>query len=286
MPNSEPNNPAGRLLMLVRRMQDARQFQLPAKKVWANILEIKEDTGVVLRGLADILGLLDDVVAVAEREELSGQAHIKRVADKFRAPFETAAMATTFQHYVGGISEAALPVLETADETLSKLHLEPTLPPDRLNEIKASVHSLIKEVSGAELEADFRDFLLRQLGTIDRAISDYRIKGYYRVEEGVQGAIAAALFETEHHHAMKSNPYGVKTMAIIATMATLLAGADAACQLPGHIQHLLPAPDAHAIVVGIKETTYTDQPAWKPTDANISPPFIDATSVEVVIQKE
>lgn len=147
------------------------------------------------------------------------------------------------------ISSSDITVLKFCATELSKHYAEPVVDEQLLLELRSQIDSLFDEVRASSLPKELKEFLLKHLETVRRAIQEYRIRGVERLKEALEQLAGSVMVNENLLKASKESEavtkfsrifYGLVSIVTFASKVTPLIGPAATA-----IGLFLPAdPDA------------------------------------------
>lgn len=241
MPNS-PNNPAGRLLATLERVHQQKDATI--EKGWTTILGAQNR--------ADLLNRLSAVVALPGKVELA----VKQIEDMNHDVYlswvpqvKEAFSFNQFNERMGTIAQradvAVMSLVRICDEQLSPNLAENVMPEEEHTKLSKVVRQLITETRDSDLAAHLKDYVLRHLMMIERALLDYRLQGIRVLEHAAEAAVGAVLMRPERSGGVDSTGIGRRFKEYLKTYILAVTAASQTLSLPEKIKKMLPqAEDA------------------------------------------
>jgi hypothetical protein len=238
---TSPNNPAGRLLRIVERMQQHSKHGKIARDAWPAVLEISgSDMPRLFRSLADVVGLTHSVRRAAQSLQGIDAQHLTAWIPKFLEPWNRFNIAANFDHFTQPIDETMIAMLHICDDMMGRQHPEPIVLEEQLRAIQQDVAGVAKQIADSELDPQMKDYLLYYLEIIEAAVQDYRLKGFSALRAGFEHCVGAFAVNSERREEMESTPEGTSVLRILGAYALIVTSVLATVQLPNEIKKYLP----------------------------------------------
>jgi hypothetical protein len=188
------NNPAGRLLALIKAGGRINTPGMTVEDAWAKILDVGGQRDELFRRLALVVSMPE---AIREAVEGLGdlpydRSLVLRELDHIDKALDTG-LARPWAELMNRIPPTTRHSLEIISSTLSNVRPEPSIDDDKLEDVQAKVHQLFEEVIHAEIEPELRQFLLRHVQAMRLAIEDVRIRGAQAVQEVVEQVVGGVV---------------------------------------------------------------------------------------------
>ena len=191
------NNPAGRLhdILAAARQQSPKE---PARKAWAAVFQIQpEDTGTLLKMLADLIDLVHETKASIQRiEDVDQKLHL-RPFKKIEALLSQLNLDAGWEHWKNQIDETTLYGLQFSADKLSRVSGFTQVANDDLADIRSKIDALVAEVADSSLSQDLKLLLLRNLEAVRHALLAYRVRGIEGIQEEIERSVGSVLLHQE-----------------------------------------------------------------------------------------
>jgi hypothetical protein len=227
-----PNNPAARLLALVRVLAGSNP-DLAAKEIWAAVLNAPaSDAGRLFSQLAKVLQLVDSAEAVVRSLPgvnyglyLSWLPEIRQLASYTN-------LDVPWRSYQPHLKAEVLQGIAFCDDLLRRNHAcETSIPEDELRSIREEARRLLLEVTEARMPPDLRAYVIQHLEAVIRAIDDYPLLGADPLRQVLSEALGAVVITEEVRDRGADEDLVKKTWGLLARIATVLNIGQAATQL-------------------------------------------------------
>src|SRR5215212_8714611 len=204
---TEIDNSAKRLLEILKRAKDVGLSNAKPAIAWGRVFEIiqienntisEADEFEVARRLVQLHQLINDVesrlTAIPELDHglyLRPFPRIRKVC--LLSMLDQGALINVMNQ----LSEGDLTVLEFCANELSKYHSDRVVDPKTLQELRTQVDSLFDEMAASDTPQMLKEFLLKQLEIIRRAIQEYRIRGIERLQEALERVVGSIILNED-----------------------------------------------------------------------------------------
>jgi len=223
---TKPNSPAGRLYeVLVKARASGPNTQ--ALDGWAQVLMVpRPDTTRLMRGLADVAELADQV-----RRQVSGLpgevdadtalSHFDEIEEVVkRLPMLA---SNTMEWSLGMLTSAGMLSLRMCASLLSSHRPEPVIETGRVMELLSEVDQLIDELRACDdIDEETRRFVLRLLLKIKHALDDYHILGVRPVEAAVNETVGALSRQPQATAKVAKNKFSQRFFGLVVALDIIL----------------------------------------------------------------
>lgn len=235
------NNPAGRLLEVLKR---AKAFQPPnakALEAWAKILEVPpNDIPHLLTQFGKVLTLPKIVQErIKSQEEINHSIYLKWVP-KVESCFKSINLETTIHSFTSNLDEAALDGLEFCSELLSRVQPEIEIDEKEIGKITKQIHKLQDEIIQSEIDNQYKFFMLEKLEELLKALQEYRIMGVEPIDEVFVNTFGRLATNQQIYEETKDTEIGGKFWSVLTRALLLTSLAVTTIQLGQWAQNLLP----------------------------------------------
>lgn len=191
---STPNNPAGRLHLILQRAQSlGDKLTESSIKVWPQVLLCADDTprDVLFARIARVQEL-PHIVSVQIHKVPDLEAiddHVCWVADLTKS-LRRNNFDEAMQNFINGATEGNMAWIRLCDRVLQKHFPEPTLTKQELAALRNAAQQLVSEINQSSLDEQLKEYMLYHLDLVGRAIDDYRVVGvesFVRTTESIIG---------------------------------------------------------------------------------------------------
>jgi len=195
MSDTELNNPAGRVLALLRKAKETQARTIADGFASVFEMDLTDNYG----GLYRNLGLLNDNLnSIKERLQQTGNQHFIASYEKALPHLQRIfAFQNSAQQWDGfkqtSIREQDLTTLEFCAAALSRDLPERTFSKDELAELTKKIDELWREVLASGLDKELKLTILECLDQIRQAIRDYKILGSKPIVSAVNNAVVCVI---------------------------------------------------------------------------------------------
>jgi len=247
------NNPAGRLVTILRKAKSMKNQSSPAKQVWPEILESKpKDIPVLLKRLGQLLELPYDIRnQILQFDDIDQKIYLKWLP-KVQKSFSALNLDGPFKNFIAHIDEAALDGLDFCSDLLSRRSPERILDQEELNNIYSEAEELRVEIFESSIENELKLFLTQKLDEILHAIKEHNIKGAQPIENAVESTIGAIYIKPERFEKTKNTPKGEKFWRFLGRIALVLnitASGFQICESVGNMQSEQPPAEISGEII-------------------------------------
>ena len=197
------NNPAARLhaiLMLAKEQKGST----PTIIAWKNILDLQTDEDLEIMGMVGKVFTLPLAVtyAVNQIPALHQELYLS-----WKSGIENAFRANTWngniQEFLKHINDTMLVSLQFVSDNLGRLAPEITLNEKNFEELRQGAWNLYEEISNSDMDSIVKDYLLKHMSMILRALDDYPILGIQPLNTAIETCIGTVV--TQEAKAKNSN---------------------------------------------------------------------------------
>jgi len=200
------NNPAGRLhdLLSAARNQNGKES---ARKAWAAVFGIEpDDTGALLKMLADLIDLVHETKTSIQRlDDVNHQLHLKPFK-KIEALLSQLNLEAGWEHSKAQLDEPTLYGLQFSSDKLSRISGFTQIANDEISLLRKQLDDLVSSVVDSNLPQDVKFLLLRNLEAIRHALLAYRVRGIEGLQEEVERSLGSVMLHRDEIAASKNKP--------------------------------------------------------------------------------
>lgn len=200
------NNPAGRLhdLLSAARHQNPREN---ARKAWAAVFGIEpDDTGTLLKMLADLIDLAHETkVSIQRLDDVNHQLHLKPFK-KIEALLSQLNLEASWESSMNYLDEPTLYGLQFSADRLSRASGFTQIGNDDILSLRKQIEELVNSVVDSSLPQELKLLLLRNLEAIRHALLAYRVRGIEGLQEEVERSVGSILLHRSDIVASKDKP--------------------------------------------------------------------------------
>lgn len=237
------NNPAGRLLKLLREGTRITPSTV-ASDAWATLLNVSpNDKSTFLRRLATVYELpalvRSSVEGVPNIDQEVYLARLPQIAKALQQHQTNAAWGS----FVKSIKAETLESLRFCDELLSRECPDKRVDTDELGPLLEDVRSLLSEVIANDIDHTLKQYMLKHLHMVERAIEDYQLFGTGPLERAVEATIGSVFLNKDVAVEVAKTPLGAALWKLLGKLAIITSLVVGVPQLPETIRKLLPTPE-------------------------------------------
>ena len=235
------NNPAARLLHVLRRL-GATDGDTPARRAWANALDVDPDNlPRLLERLAVLFQLPLEAKRQLERQPDLDQETCLRWFPRVEKALGDLNLEGSIAGCLNHLDEGTIYGLEFDAAYLGRQAPESIVPETELAIVEAEVRELCADLAGSSLEPAARRYLLEQLDPLAAAIANYDLLGSTPLRRAVDAAVGSLLTDPHRRAETTRTKLGERCWKVIARAAALLAAGQPMPELAGPVRQLLPA---------------------------------------------
>jgi hypothetical protein len=239
-----PNNPAERLLSLYRAGSQGNRAAEPAKKVWAELLEVPEnDLPLLLKRIGQVAGIAHDVREQVRRLKGLNPENLITWIPRTLAPFKAYNLDGQFAQFLQPVDENVKSLLQICSDALSQQLPEPEVNREQLQELRTQLAEFVTSLSQMSLPEEPRAFLLKHVAILDNALIDYQLQGFESLTNGLERVIGHAVMNAKKIEEWKEKspqPFN-KIKAIIGVYLVLVTATASTRKLLEDFNFIEPA---------------------------------------------
>lgn len=256
-----PDNPAGRLYTLLKeaKVPPSQGDRQKVRIRWAEVLGLDpNDRPALLAQLSRIFTLPEQIrTGLQSVPDLNPERYLEPLDNVERA-FSNLNLENQWNSFASPIDAATMAILGVCDERLSATRPEPVVPEDERKDLHEAVRALFEDVKYNEEDPDLREFLLRHLAAMDRALNEYRISGTPPLEDAVAAAVGDAILRQQRGKEADGKKRSRRFWQVIRRAVLLLSLLDMGTGLGTGLLAALPMgddpPDLDEETEGKRET--------------------------------
>jgi hypothetical protein len=249
----QPNNPAGRLHAFLSETMKIAGGK-PGAHAMRTVLGVKEnDHSGLLRYLSFVWELPGEVERRIRRiEDLEHGTYLSWKPNVMGA-FTNLNLQGRIQDFQTQIKPEDLARLEFCDERLSRKMPDNPMDEEALAGLLEDVSSLIGEVVDADIDHQLKEYVLRRLDAIERAIQAHKYAGTQPLREAVDAALGNIVFNREIARKVGENPTTSRLWKVLGRAAICLNLITGPTQLESMVKGMLPRPGPEIAEVAIDD---------------------------------
>ncbi|UCE58975.1 MAG: hypothetical protein JSU63_16220 [Phycisphaerales bacterium] len=237
---TEDSNPAGRLraILLAGKEEDRA---LPAEQIWARLLKVKEDDhATLLNRLGHVLALPSQIErGLAQIPGIEKERYLNWVP-KVKQSFSNLNLAQNWAAFINPIDDAVMDGLGTCSDQLRRVQTSPTVEENQLEEILESAKALFDEVMASTIDQPVRQYLLKHLEAVTRAVEEYQIQGAEVLRAAVHELIGSIVAQPEFYSKTRETETGTKFWDFMGRIAIVVGITSGVVALADKVVGLLP----------------------------------------------
>jgi hypothetical protein len=259
------NNPAGRLLALLRRGKKTDFLKMQAAQAWKVLLAIPQANDLELTH--QLVGLAELPLLIKSRVEgipnVNHELYLKKLPELART-LRGLGFGVQWGIFVKSFSESVLDSLAFCDDLLSRENPDKRVDTDQLGSLLKDVGSLVDDVVASDIDNTLKQYMLKHLHIVERAIQDYQLLGAGPLEQAVEATIGSVFLHKDVAVEVAKTPLGARLWNILGKLAIITTLVVGVPQLPEAVRKLLPTAEE------VKDQTQRQE----------SPEIIDAQNSE------
>lgn len=242
MPLIVSNNPAGRLHAIIQRareLTDRERSQAAIESISSVLgVDLARNRAIAVRMFVDVLELPSLVEAAIRRQsDIKHSIYLAWVPD-VRNVFKSNNFDEALTRYLGPFNPSAMSLLAVCDDILSRKHEEPLIEQSLAEKILKEARDLIVEVTKSDIPSSFREYILRHLHLVERAILESQCFGVSALERGLEASVGAAVMRRDISAEVAKTPMGQKMVAILGAFVLVCNAINGPLQIASSVQHL------------------------------------------------
>lgn len=222
-----PNNPAGRLTRLIRRLREV-SGTTPMRAAWAHALGVDENNISELLARITLAARLVDqtVIQIEGLADLDHGLYL-RWTPLVRGAFTDFGMSNQIARITDRLTPEVLTGLDFCNHELSRRCPEQTVDMAKLEELTKEAKALMDQVVRADLPGDLKEYVLDKLDLLLRALEMYHVTGIRPIVSAMETIVGATVLGgKEHHEQLTKTPQGQRLWSLLGKVATLIALAE------------------------------------------------------------
>ncbi|MEM9019235.1 MAG: hypothetical protein AAGC44_01625 [Planctomycetota bacterium] len=214
-----PNNPAGRLLQLLNKIDVKRVAADSAANVWGRMLDLDPLDAEFLPRLSKALRLPWEIEhEVRAIEEINHDMYLTWVH-----PFQQATTQLNlngqFSPFASVLDHNALSLIAICDDQLSRTRPEPSVDEHLKASLEEQVAKLRSDIdSDSEFIGPIRDYVLYHVSLIEQALNDFKVQGVYAFKAAAERAIGYTYMNKDTVQNAGKSKHGEACKLAIATL--------------------------------------------------------------------
>lgn len=220
------SNPARRLHTI---LSAGREIDRAAgcRNAWGALLEVEPNSPELLRKLAKVMMLPEQVMDIVGRE-FPARAGIQRHWDfPVRKAFESQNLSSTWSTFIDSVNEPVVDFLAMTSDLIEEKTNNDDIAEDELISVRDGFISLSDEIANSDLSPRIKVMIVRMISRIISALNDYKVSGSADILSAIDMALGKAVYDIEYREVLSETKEGVKfrdAMAAAADMTTVSSG--------------------------------------------------------------
>ncbi|WP_330149051.1 hypothetical protein [Shewanella xiamenensis] len=245
------NNSAGRLLNILIEGKEANPNE-NCKKVWSQILNVKDDNSFVLVGrIGKVFSLVDNISVELNKLENVDVNRYMSWTKYLETAFSSCNLSTSWNDFIKHINEPILDYLHMTSGMLSTNRPQPVLPSSELNSIYDDAKELIEDIVNSDLPSSIKKYFVEQLRKITTAIEEYKITGASEVVDIVEATFGKAVLSKDIIDGKDTNKAMNKFWTFMAKTALVVSTVAGAIQIADYTAKTFPELSAPEKVINL-----------------------------------
>ncbi|MCA9281264.1 MAG: hypothetical protein KDA30_04430 [Phycisphaerales bacterium] len=241
---SQPNNPAGRLLQVLREAERDydRLKGMKSLDAWSQLLCVPNHQR---RRLINTIFLTYELPQEIERSVRASTAsdpdRYLVWVKQFNIYLRSVSFESKFEaNHSGLVDPSSLALLNFCDELLAT-NPEPVVDHDALLKLLDGIEGCVRDIQQSDLPHHVRLYLLRLLDLVADSIAEYRVIGIRAVAYCTDSVYGLHKREQGTWEQAKTTEIGDRVWDIMGKYATVVAVVESAARLGAFVQKFLPA---------------------------------------------
>lgn len=242
------DDPAQRLLAL---LQEARKFDdnPSAYEAWCRLFRIRPDDEA---GFYHHLGRVY-ALPLLIRKKIEHIRDIRSEAYLYWIPMLSEALRGcrlegNWNDFLKRISDAVLAGLEICSDTLRRNCPERTLSNDQLEVLLRDVRGLVDEVVASDIAETLKQYMLKHLDMVERAIQDHRLHGTEPLENAVAAVVGSVFLREGIQQEIANTDVGNRFWTLMGRVLMIVGITAGTAQITRDVLNLLPGEEEAAEV--------------------------------------
>ncbi|SFW16799.1 hypothetical protein SAMN03159511_1016 [Pseudomonas sp. NFACC19-2] len=235
------SNPARRLHEILKKGK-AITPDTKCQTAWGNLLSAKPSSPDLLRKLAKIMMLPDQILEIIKNEVPEQLETQKHWSTPVSAAFRHQNLSENWHTFTAHIPEQAIDFLSMTSVVIDMKLPSNDIDEEKLNTLRDKLAELLTEINTEEVPEKVRKYIEISIRKIMLAIDEYHLSGESEIIDAVEAAMGHAFFDKDYRDVMSETEVGKKLFDIfnqISVIVTLSTGLPA---IIGSLSTLLPAP--------------------------------------------
>lgn len=219
---STPNNPAGRLHLILDRAKSLAETTIgqPSISVWPQVLLCASDTprDLLFARIARVQELPNTVnIQMHKVPDLEAiDDYLCWVAD-LTSSLSRNNFDEPLQQFTGTANEANMAWIRQCDRVLQQHFPEPTLTKQELQALRNAAQQLVSDINHSSLDEQLKEYMLYHLDLVNRAIDDYHVVGIESFVRTTESIIGAAIYRSDQTQEATESQFGERFKQVVGT---------------------------------------------------------------------
>jgi hypothetical protein len=236
------DNPAARLLKI---LEDGKKIDPNTKcrKAWHRLLDVEESNPALLMSRLGKLMEQPDLIIrdIKDNYPKQNSSH-NHWSSKVNTAFMQQNLNGAWSEFIAHIDAHTIDYLSMSADLLDMKSSTQLMSEADINNIRSKVEELLNEAIDADIDMDFKKYVVRYLRKIVIAIDEYRISGAIPISESIESAFGHTFIDEKYRVNISSTEFGSKFLSALAAVASAVTIAVGLPQLPDTFQYLLTGP--------------------------------------------
>ena len=232
------SNPARRLhtiLMSGREKAD----HVACKSVWGSLLEADPGSPELLRKLARVMMLPEQILDIVEVEFPSRKAIQKHWVDPVKRAFESQNLSSEWKTFNVHIQESVVDFLAMTSDLIEERVTPEDIGEDDLARVGEQLESLQRTIIDSDLPANVKSHMHKSISRLLLALHDYKISGSSEMLAGMDMAIGRAIYDSEYKEVLSKTEVGQQFISALHAVGSLVTVATGAPMLAAGLGKLI-----------------------------------------------
>jgi hypothetical protein len=233
------DNPAGRLYLILEEAKNA-SANTPTVQVWAKVFGFAPEDKIKLFSYIYLINELyrETIEQINSISDINKELYLQHLPNIARVVGPTN-LDTTWNSYVGSLSDVAMHSLAICSDTLSRLQMEQPIEQSSLDALRQEIEELAHTVENSDLDNIIKLVILDQLEAIRKAIWEYKLRGAKGLKEALDSSIMAMVRNHELFKKEGTKDEVKRFAKFITKFDSMVSSATKAAELCGKTAKLL-----------------------------------------------
>jgi len=235
------DNPAARLLKI---LEDGKLIQphVNCREAWQKLLNVeRSDSALLMSRLGKVMELPDLIIKdITESYPKQSSTHT-HWSTTVNNGFMQQNLNGAWKEFIAHIDSHTISYLSMSADLLDMKSSTQLMNDSDIKSIRSKAEELLNEAIDANLDPEFKKYVVRYLKKIVSAIDEYRVSGAIPISESIECAFGHAFVDEKYRKNISTTDFGSKFVSVLGAMASVVTIAVGLPQLPETFKYLLTA---------------------------------------------